>query len=168
MRILIAIVLSLLTLPAVARPPAEVVQTLYDTHVATGDQRKTVQLLAHCFTPGFLGILERALKRQPPNPFVDVDIFANNQMGLGFFEVGKATVKGKEATVPVDLWIGRVNPANRFDRKLLTRIQVTVFLTDVEEGQGFQIRDLEFLPTQHNPKPFRIREWLLPIAEGRR
>ena len=158
----------LLSLPALALPPSRVVKKLYDTHLTTHGSRETVQRVPQCLTPGFLGIVERALRRQPPGPWVDVDLFTNNQMGFGFYEMGAEEIHGKDAIVNISLWIGRVDPNNRFNKKLLSQQKARIYLTDVGDGDGFQIRDIEFLPTRSNPKSFWIRAWLVPIADGRR
>lgn len=132
----------------------------------TQNQRKTVAATEYCFTPGFLGIILRAFEGHPPHGFVDIDIFSNTQMGLVDFEMGETTINGKEATVHLTLWGGRGKPGARAARQGNTMQKVTVYLTDVGDGEGFQVRDFEFAPRKDYPKTFRIREWLERINKG--
>lgn len=145
----------MLSLPALAIPtPDEVVSKVYNTHLKTQDMQKTIQQVPKCFTPGFLGILERALKSQPPKPFVDVDVFCNNQMGLGDFEVVRCDTQGYNSEVRIKVWDSR---SKRQGKPQLAR----VILTDVKDGDGYQIKDIEW---ESNP-PFKVRDYLIPIAK---
>ena len=54
----------LLSASAWARTPAEVVRQLYSVHLQENRLEQTVQRASECFTPGFLGIIERALARK--------------------------------------------------------------------------------------------------------
>lgn len=160
-------IVLLLVLPALARPPAEVVDQVYSTHLQMQSQRKTVAANPKCFTPGFLGIIERAFKGQPPKPFVDVDILAHNQMGMGAYELGPIKISGRDATVGLSVWVGRggkfSDPAMK---KQSSPDKAIVYLTDVGDGDGFQIKDIEWLPTRDYNKSFYIREFLKKIADA--
>ena len=146
----------LLSLPALAIPaPDEVVSKLYKTHKQTQDMQKTIRQVPKCLTPGFLGIMERALKGQPPKPFVDVDVFCNNQMGLGDFEIVRSEVQGYNAEVRIKVWDSR---SLRKGKPQVAR----VILTDVKDGDGYQIKDIEWDGTP----TFKVRDFLTKIATG--
>lgn len=136
----------MLMLPATALTPESVVDKVYKTHLSTASLSETVQKCESCFTPGFLGIMERALANKPggKKDFVDFDFFVNSQSGYVKYEVGKATISGKNATVPIRVW----NDARgyKFETDPKRRDQMAdsanIHLTDV--GHGFQIMDIEF------------------------
>lgn len=166
----------LLSAWAWARPPAEVVDQLYTVHLKEDNLRVTTQKAASCFTPGFLGLIERALARTPSSGrYVDADFLTNSQGGWGDFEIGPTTVKGKDATVKVKVWSGLRShgpdgPLPLSERKAMhQRIkpqQLTVYLTDV--GEGFQIKDLEFAAYSAGAEQlpaFRVRPWLKDLSE---
>lgn len=160
-------IILLVALPALARPPVEVVDHVYSTHLRLQNQRRTVAANPNCFTPGFLGIIERAFQGKPPNPFVDVDFLCNNQMGLGAYELGPTKLSGKDARVGLTLWVGRGAAfSDPSMKEKVTPYKGIVYLTDVGDGDGFQIKDLEFLPTQDYKKSFFIREFLKKIADA--
>lgn len=158
--------LLLLSLPALARPPAEVVDEVYKAHLDLQDQRKVIQAHSRCFTPGFMAIIQRAFKGQPPKAFVDVDFLVNNQMGFGAYELGSSQVSGKDAKVSLTIWPSRGqkfgDPAMK---KKFPAYKALVHLTDVGDGEGFQIKDLEFLPTPDFAQSFRVRDYLKKIAD---
>lgn len=175
----------LLPSPLLAAPPAEVVRTLYQIHLQEDRLDRTIRKADFCFTPGFLGVIERALARKPgPGGHVDVDFLTYSQGGWGDFEVDQTSLSGKEATVKLRVWAGLRShgpdgPLPLAERKAMRkRIQatpVTIFLIDVGDGDGFQVRDIEFpaydykMPdgsTDKRPR-FRVREWLQKIGQGR-
>jgi hypothetical protein len=163
-----------------ARPsPEDVVRRLYDIHLKHYKEEKgkgypeTVAQAASCFTPGFLGIIERAEKRPPNGPnHIDIDFLVNSQSGWGGFEVGKATVTGKDAVVPLEIW-GGFRSTKHKDPETLRRAKV--YLTDVGDGDGFQIRDIEFVAapfTNYEGKvltqpAFWVRKYLTEIADAK-
>lgn len=161
------LILLLLAFPALARTPVEVVDQLYSTHLQVQDQRKSVAAHPKCFTPGFLAIIQRAFQGQPPKPYVDIDFLANNQMGMGAYELGPTSISGKDATVGLSVWVGRgakfSDPAMK---KQSSPSKAIVYLTDVGDGDGFQIRDIEWLPSPDYKKSFHIREFLKSIADA--
>lgn len=167
---------AIMTAVAWARPPAEVVRRVYDVHLQEDRLDRTVARTEDCFTPGFLGIIERALARKPgPGGFVDIDFLTNSQGGWGDFEIGPVSITGKEATVQVRVWSGLrshgpdgpLAPAER--KAMRTRIepqQLKVYLVDV--GEGFQIKDFEFAPSGQGSQrlpAFHVRPWLKDLAE---
>lgn len=163
-------------LPAAALTPESVVEKVYQTHLSTPSLSETVKKCESCFTPGFLGIMERALANKPggKKDFVDFDFFVDGQSGYVKYEVGKATISGKNATVPIRVW----NDARgyKFETDPKRRDQMAerahVHLTDI--GQGFQITDIEFLARDvfgpdgnnfHTPAQ-SMRSILKKIADG--
>lgn len=173
-------IVFLLTMPLWAAPPEEVVRQLYQTHLETDRLDQTVQRASRCFTPGFLGVIERALARKPgPSGYVDVDFLTHSQGGWGDFEVGQTFVTGKNAVVMLKVWSGLrshgpdgpLPPEERKAmRKRITPQQVKIYLTDVGDGDGFQIKDIEFPAHQEGNEKipaFQVRAWLKGIADGR-
>lgn len=146
----------LLSLPALALPtPHEVVNKLYRTHIKTQDMRKTVAQLPRSFSPEFLGILQRALAK----PTVDIDIFTHSQTSLSDFILDPVTPKqSRNAQVHVQVWV-----SSRLGQHAGPPEKVTYYLTDEEDGAGYQITDIQFLSKPH----FKVREFLLPLADGR-
>ena len=167
---------ALLISSAWARTPAEVVRRVYNVHLQEYRLEQTVEQTTECFTPGFLGIIERALARQPGRGgFVDIDFLTNSQGGWGDFEVRPVSVTGKAAVVQVKIWSGLRShgpdgPLPLAQREAMRRRvqpqQLTVYLVDL--GQGFQIKDLEFAPfgqgNQRTPA-FHVRPWLKKLSE---
>ena len=131
----IALLCLLLTLSALARTPAEVVQDAFAYDLKHG-MSKTLQNRSHCFTPGFLRLFRRALAL--PAPAVDMDYFTASQDGGHLLKIAAAQAQGKEAIVQVKLWQGayRGAPAGPEPAVATTK----VYLTDL--GQGFQIWDI--------------------------
>lgn len=115
----------MLSLPALAlAAPDQVVSKVYNTHLKTQDMRKTIQQVPKCFTPGLLSILERALKGQPPRPIRGHRYFLQQS-------------DGSHSEVRIKVWDSR---SKRKDKPQLGR----VILTDVKDGDGYQIRDIEW------------------------
>ena len=171
MKTCLSLLVLLLSLPVFARPPEDVVRQVYSTHLRRNSLEKTVAEVPKCFTPGFLGVIKRALARTPQSggSYVDADFFVNSQGGWGDYKVGPASITGKDAVVPITLWTGLRSEAVRTDpvkRKSWPTTQAKVYLTDV--GDGFQIHDLEFLPRAGEKFSFRVRPWLEGIASGKR
>lgn len=167
---------GLLVSQAWARPPAEVVRRVYEVHLQEDRLDRTVARTEDCFTPGFLGIIERALARKPGSgAWVDIDFLTYSQGGWGDFEIGAVSSRGQEATVQVQVWSGLrshgpdgpLPPAER--KAMRARIQpqkLKVSLVDL--GQGFQIKDLEFAPSGQGDPPtpaFQVRAWLKQVAD---
>ena len=159
-----------------ALPPDEVVRRVYDEHLREDRLDLTVARTENCFTPGFLGIIERALARkQGSGAWVSIDFLTYSQGGWGDFEIGPVSIAGKEATVQVQVWSGLRShgpdgPLPPDKRKAMRASiqpqQLKVSLVDL--GQGFQIKDLEFAPSgqgdRHMPA-FHVRPWLKQIAD---
>ena len=149
MRTLLLLILAIpLTLPALAQAPEETVKKVYRAHLTSSSCQDTIRQCESCFTPGFLGVMERALskKRGGPGAFVDVDFFVNSQSGFPHFEVGESVVSGKEVLVPMYIW--NDTRGYRFEKDPVKREQLAfpalVHLVDV--GKGLQITNIEFLP----------------------
>lgn len=179
MRTAILLLLLLLpTLPAWCRQPEEVVREVFAYEQKVQDPRKTINHCSHCFTPGFLTILQRAFARVPgkDKSYVDWNIFGNSQTNTGHFEVGKSSRQGQDSIIPVRVWTGIRSQSTIRDAKaraswpLVRRVEVQ--LTDV--GSGWQIRDMIWEgydektgdQVEHIP-PISVRENLVPIAQGR-
>lgn len=94
MRNLLFLVL-ILALPATALTPEETVKKVYQTHFESKSFRETIRQCESCFTPGFLGVMERALSKKPGSTraYVDFDFFVNSQAGFPRFEVGRGVVQ---------------------------------------------------------------------------
>lgn len=59
------VLLFLLTLPAVAQTPEEIVGRVYQTHKDNRSFAQTIKKCESCFTPGFQGVIERAIANYP-------------------------------------------------------------------------------------------------------
>lgn len=165
------ILLLILMLSAVAwcRTPEAVVEEVFGCEQRLQNQQKTVARCAHCFTPGFLGLLERAFARKPADGrYVDWNIFGNSQTDTGHYEVGRADYSGRNATVPVRVWSGLRSRRTIQDRQARASwpyiVSARAHLTDV--GSGWQIFDLEWLPRQDQPTIW-VRKSVTAVAEGR-
>ena len=162
-----------------ARQPEVVVEDVLSTHLRVQNLEKTVRATTRCWTSGFLGVIERALARRPGQgggAYVDSDFLSRSQTELGFYEVGRATVTGKEARVPVKVWNGLRSLKELKDPKKRAGWQwtckATYHLTDV--GEGFQIKDIVYAPyTQKQDgksypiAAWSVRKWLEQIGTGR-
>ena len=171
----------LLTITVWAREPEAVVEDVLRTHLEQQNLSKTVAATSKCFTPGFLGVIERALARRPGSnggAYVDSDFSSNSQTELGHYEVGRAQIAGKDAQVPVKVWSGLrslntlKDPSKRASWPYI--VKAKYHLTDVGDGDGFQIKDIEWLPRtvtyegKSTPIPaFWVRKWLEQIGTGR-
>jgi hypothetical protein len=156
------ILLHLLSATAWARPPAEVVSDAFEYDRRHG-MNKTIRDRANCFTPGFLGIFERALALKPGSAaFVDMDYFYCTQDGGMQFSVVKTEVTGKEGAVYLKTWQGAYRGAP--SQKQPAQPTVKVHLADV--GQGYQIKDIEHLP-HRGAKGFSTREDFKLLLQGR-
>ena len=145
----------LLSIPALALPtPQQVVSKIYHAHLKTQDMRKTVAELPRSFSPEFLDILQRALAR----PGVDFDIFTHGQGKMSDFFVDDTVTQSKDAQVHVKVWMGE-----RIGQQSGLAQDVTLYLTNNDDGRGFQVYDIQF---PGKPR-FKVRDFLTPIAEGR-
>lgn len=174
----LGVLLFLLVFPALgASTPTAVVNEVYTAHRARPEMGRTVKEHAACFTPGFLGVIERALAKKPGSgDFVDADFFFNTQDGGSDFELGAEEVHGKDATVLVQVFqrgdYRNPKPDPNWRAKV-KKIPLRVVLTDV--GQGFQIKDLEWLPydykwpdgSVHRMEGYSVRQMLEKIANSR-
>lgn len=134
----------LLTLPGFCQStPQDVVRKLYAFHTKDMNAEKTIQQNQDCLTPGFLEIITRAYKKQPPADFVDYDIFYSTQDGGMDFEIGESKIQGKEATVQMKSYqrgdYRNPKPDPNW-RKKVKRRPMEVLLADV--GHGWQIKDI--------------------------
>lgn len=149
----IVLLFLILTTWVEARTPSEVVLDAFQYDVDHG-MEKTIKDRAYCFTPGFLGIFERALALPQGSPaFVDMDYFLCTQDGGSRVGLGVSSVSGKDATVYVKIWRGPYRGAPGENEP--TKPRVRVLLTDV--GQGYQIRDIVHLPFRSG-KGFSVRD----------
>lgn len=136
--------LLLLSLPALASPtPEELVTRLYRTHLKTQDTRQTLSQSARAFQPEFLEILNRAP--------AGADILIHTPGKLTDFAVEPASLWTTRAEVRVKLWTG-----DRLGQQKSVPQDVTFYLSDAEEGAGFQIQDIQF-PGRPG---YRVRESL--------
>jgi hypothetical protein len=165
-----------LAVSAAAQTPEDTVRRVYETHFTTGSLAETVRLCESCFTPGFLGVMERALAKKPgSDSFVDFDFFVNSQAGFAHFEVGKAVKTGKEAVVGIRIWNDERGYRMESDPKRREQLSVPAQIHMIDVGNGLQIKDIEFLPREEvspDGETFQIeghhiRATLLKIAEGR-
>lgn len=124
---------------------------------------KTIKDRNYCFTPGFLGIFERALALKPGSAaFVDMDYFYATQDGGLQFSVVKTELNGTEGAVYVKTWQGPYRGAA--GQKPPAQPNIKVHLADV--GNGYQIKDIEHLP-HDGMKGFSVREDFNVLLQGR-
>ncbi|MBS2040860.1 hypothetical protein JST97_38085 [bacterium] len=122
----------LLTAPALALPsPEELITKIYRTHLKTHDARQTVSKFPRAFSPEFLELINQAP--------LDTDIFTHTQATLTDFAVESSTLWTNRAEVHVRFWTG-----DRLGQQKSPPQDVTVYLSDAEEGAGFQIQDIQF------------------------
>lgn len=160
MRILL--LLLLLTGWVAARPPSEIVMDAFQYDVDHG-MEKTIKDRAYCFTPGFLGVMERALALpQGSAAFVDMDYFLATQDGGLRVGPGESSNSGKDAVVFVKIWSGPYRGAP--GQKEPAKPRVKVLLTDL--GQGYQIRDIVHLPNG-TVKGFSVRDDFNTLLSGK-
>lgn len=168
------LLLVLLSSAGWCRNPEAVVAEIFRYEQRAQNALKTIRACETCFTPGFLGVLERALGRDPRKggPYVDWNILGNSQTGTGHFEVGQPSFSGSNAVVPVRVWTGLRSEKTVGDagaRASWPNIStVRAHLTDV--GAGWQIYDLEWLGEKrgNDVRPaIWVRKAVTPIAEGR-
>jgi hypothetical protein len=94
-------------LPALAQTPEQVVKRLYTAHKKFNSLEKTVNACRDCFTPNFYKLFQQAIKTPPSGgDFLDYDFLINSQDEWNDFQVGKATVSGDHAVVPITVWLG--------------------------------------------------------------
>lgn len=145
--------LILLSLPALALPsPEEVVTKIYRIQLKTQDMRQTVAQTQRCYTPEFLVLLEKSLKKTT----IETDIFTQSKEKLSDFELGSVSRQATQAQVQLELWLGgRVGQQKGQPQK------VTLYLIDLEHGAGFQVEDIQY-PTRPRLK---MSEFLRQISE---
>ena len=137
--------------PALAKPgPSDVVKKVYDMHLREGSFKKLFSQCETCFTPGFLGVIDRALAKKPgSSDFVDFDFMLNTQDGGMEYELGETKVDGKRATVDMLVFqrgdYRNPNPDPDW-RKKVVKTPVRIDLADV--GQGWQISNIVFRSCQ--------------------
>ena len=132
-----------LALPALAQTPESVVRQLYGVHRKNNNLEKTLLQSRKSFTPGFLKVLDAASQKTPDDgDFLDYDFLINSQDSWSDFEVGHGSIQGKEAVVPVRLWMGTQGQGKSSKVPIY---RAKVLLTDT--GHGYQIRDIQHLST---------------------
>lgn len=158
------------------RSPEAVVTEVFASQQHNQNASKTVKDCAHCFTPGFLSLLQRAFGQDPrKGVYVDWNIFGNSQTGTGHYQVGRAFYDGAHSVVPVQVWTGLRSQQTTRDHKARANwkaiVTCHVHLTDV--GAGWQIYDIQWLAQaarkdgKHGRPAIWVRKSLTPIAEGR-
>ena len=120
---------------AIDDPSLLTVNKLLKNHQRTNDAKKTVRLSESLLTPGFLGVLDRALAGQ-----IGGDFILGGQAGFDNYEVAFSSQHNGKWTVPVYVWGGRSDPKDLRERRC-PRSKVVFHLTDV--GAGPQIYDIE-------------------------
>ena len=165
MRIAIVFVLLLLSLPAAARPPQEVVRQVYDFHKKSEDMKKTVVSNRDCFSPGFYDLALKVLSKPQTGPLkdddLDFDFFFDSQDGGWDYELGKVSQSGKEAVVVVNLFQrgDYRNPHPDPDwKKKRTFFPAQIYLID--GGRGFQITDIHHLPRDKGGSTLKVKDIL--------
>jgi hypothetical protein len=139
------LIVLLLTGAAWAQTPEQLVKNLYQYHLGSPGEVKTVKENRQCFTPGFLQVIDQDQR------FVAKGMGANflteGNGGWGDFEVHNGYPNGNVYVVPLTLYCGVRSGDVRTDPKLRAEwplTKVNVLLTDV--GYGYQIYDLDYLP----------------------
>jgi hypothetical protein len=170
MRFLLVFWLLLTTTSVFAEGPRDVVERLYRSHRKIQVLSDTMKQYRSTFTPGFLKIYDAALAKGPDDgDFIDYDFLVNSQESWSDYEVGAARQQGRDAVVPVKLWMG---PVGKGKDPSLPIYQAEVHLTDL--GQGFQVSDIRHFP--HDTKysdgkvvtqpGHSVREGLAEIAKA--
>jgi len=122
-----------------AESPEQVVKRLYTVHKKLNNLEKTVHQCRTCFTPSFYNLFLQSLKTPPSGgDFLDYDFLINSQDEWSDFQVGKATLSGDTAVVPVTVWLGETSHGR--DPKQ-TKTVGSVYLTHLA-GQ-YQIYDIK-------------------------
>jgi hypothetical protein len=147
MRILLLFLIVLLSSPLSARTPEETVRKVYQAHLDGKGFKDTLSQCEDCFTPGFLSVMERALAGEPGKDadWVDFDFFVNSQAGFARFEVGTASVKGKEAKVPIRIWNDERGYKFEKDPQRRQEMAFPALIHLVDVGHGLQITNIEFI-----------------------
>lgn len=157
-KILWLILLVAVALPALAQTPEQVVKRLYTAHKKFNNLEKTVAACRDCLSPNFYNLFVQSIKTPPSGgEFLDYDFLINSQDDWGDFQVGKASLSGDSAVVPITVYLGETSHGR--DPKQ-TKTQGKVYLTRLN-GQ-YQIYDIK-----HNGGR-SVREELKSIVEANR
>lgn len=152
--IVVHFLLIALTGLALAQTPEKTVKQLYETHQKLDMVERTTEACKASFTPEFLALIRRAasLPAGSEKGWLDYDIFCDSQAGWYGFEVHRAYFADNYAVVPVSLYSGRWPQVNNPKDMAEVRSKVPphparIHLVDL--GRGYQIYDIEFLPSQY-------------------
>lgn len=158
-KILWLLLLLTITLPALAQTPEQVVKRLYTAHKKFNNLEKTVAACRDCFTPNFYNLFVQSLKTPPGGgDFLDYDFLINSQDEWSDFQVGKATLSGDTAVVPITVWLGETSHG-RDPKQDKTR--GNVFLSRL--AGKYQIFDI-----RHGKEARSVRADLKGIVEANR
>ncbi|ODT78581.1 hypothetical protein ABS71_01670 [bacterium SCN 62-11] len=129
-------------LPALAQTPEQVVKRLYTAHKKLNNLEKTVNACRDCFTPNFFKLFQQSLKTPPSGgDFLDYDFLINSQDEWSDFQVGKATVSGDNASVPITVWLGESShgrdpkQGTTKGQVLLSRLTGKYQIYDIQHGK---------------------------------
>ena len=158
-KILWLILLVGVALPALAQTPEQVVKRLDTTHKKLNNLEKTVAACRDCFTPNFYRLFLQSIKTPPDGgDFLDYDFRINSQDEWSDFQVGRASLSGESAVVPIVVWLGE--PSHGRDPSQ-TQTRGNVYLSRL--AGKYQIFDIK-----HGKEARSVRADLQGIVEANR
>jgi hypothetical protein len=138
-KILWLILFVAVALPALAQTPEQVVKRLYTAHKKFNDLEKTVTACRDCFSPNLYNLFVQIFKSPPQGgELLDYDFLTDSQDEWRDFQVGKASLSGDSAVVPITVYLGETSHGRNPKE---TRTQGQVYLTRLQ-GQ-YQIYDIK-------------------------